>query len=104
MQLPDNHPIAALNRPTTVPELRRLLDTKAEAGRQLREAFAAGLPIGRLRIEYDRLWRTLEAALTDDTIAALIATAEAAHRLLHEDGCESELDAHLAPLTKEVGE
>jgi hypothetical protein len=44
----------------------------------------------------------LHALLTDDTIATLIAVARAAWRLLHEDGYESELDAHLAPLVKEA--
>jgi len=62
---------------TSLDALKAALEAKQEAGRRLREAFAAGLPIGRLRIEYDRLWRALEHALTDDTVAALIAVAEA---------------------------
>jgi hypothetical protein len=36
-----------------------------------------------------------------DAIAAFVAVARAAWRLLHEDGYESELDAHLVPLVVE---
>ena len=67
---------------TTVPELRRLLEAKQEAGRRLREAFAAGLPIGSLRREYDRLWDVLETALTDDTLAAFVTALDAAEEAL----------------------
>jgi hypothetical protein len=70
-----------MDTPTTVPELRRLLDAKQEAGRRLREAFADGLSIGRLRIEYDRLWDVLENVLTDGTLVAMLTGLEAAEEM-----------------------
>jgi hypothetical protein len=43
------------------------------------------------------------AANDPATIEAFCAVATAAHRLLHEDGYESELDAHLAALYDALG-
>jgi urease accessory protein UreF len=77
----DNVQIPTQSAPTSAAELRLLLDAKVEAEREWEKYADVIVPSEESRhaaITVGRARNRLAAAITDDTIAALIAVAEAA--------------------------